>query len=263
MEAPPAPASSVKDRHHLIYQCTNWTDIRRAYFPRNFTKVKLAKLLREPSGQVLVRELNVVCELVLRVQYQPPVFRPACVGSVVDKDVILAMDDLLNNLPCSVPSGATLDNTNFIAPPSDIIFDEPSPLAMPRTFFGDERVRTLSPSRPSCDTPVVADSQVQCGALAIMPAASSEPAIDSSVETVVLFPSEFFGTSSRSPFQPEVGCLLHAMSYCHLPELLAFGASTGPPPCAPFTRLSPVKTWASFLHNLPLLATVRDWKSFL
>ncbi|GIY77562.1 hypothetical protein CEXT_360551 [Caerostris extrusa] len=29
------------------------------------------------------------------------------------------------------------------------------------------------------------------------------------------------------------------------PELLALGVSTGPPPCAPFTRLSPVKTWAS------------------
>ncbi|GIX71144.1 uncharacterized protein CDAR_430821 [Caerostris darwini] len=34
---------SIEDRHNLVYQCTNWTDIRRVYFPRNFTKVKLAK----------------------------------------------------------------------------------------------------------------------------------------------------------------------------------------------------------------------------
>ncbi|GIZ00487.1 hypothetical protein CEXT_610261 [Caerostris extrusa] len=272
-------------------------------------------------------------------------FRSESVGSMVDRDVIIAMDDLIDNLPCTPPpatypcdlqnvsqlvenailqnevidtvsdmlhcvsqglspiglihdassptalprtfyqGGATLDNITCIAPPSDIIFDESSPLAMPRTFFGDERIEnSISPSRPSCDTPVVADSQVQCGALAeCMPAASYVPAIDSPVETVVLFPSEleirdlfpdphsnlrfdFVHLTCRpchKRFFSAGGLENHLFAVHNVrpdtsgrlspscdellppPELLAFAASTGPPPCAPFTRLSPVKTWAS------------------
>ncbi|GIY89590.1 hypothetical protein CEXT_103231 [Caerostris extrusa] len=114
-----------------------------------------------------------------------------------------------------------------------------SPLAMPHTFFFDNRSENpISPPRPSCDT------------------ASSMPTIASTVDAVVLFPSElevrdlFSDPHSNLRFDfVQLACRpCKNDSFLRLlppPELLAFATTTGPPPCAPFTRISPVKTWAS------------------
>ncbi|GIY89573.1 hypothetical protein CEXT_103081 [Caerostris extrusa] len=98
---------------------------------------------------------------------------------------------------------------------------------MPHTFSGDNRSENpISPPRPSCDT------------------ASSVPNIASTVDAVDLFPSElevrdlFSDPHSNLRLSPRDKLLPP-------PELLAFTNTTGPPPCAPFTRISPVKTWAS------------------
>ncbi|GIY95371.1 hypothetical protein CEXT_570001 [Caerostris extrusa] len=154
------------------------------------------------------------------------------------------VEDVLSPIPlCTSPCG--------------IHYDGSSPPVLSGTFFPiEDRENSLSHPRPPCDNlSTISDNT--------MPTVSSEPTHDPTVEAVDLFPSElevrdlFPDPNSNLSVRPDTSgdhpshdgpsstCDVSIPLSLPPPELLSLGFTTGPPPCAPFTRLSPAKTWAS------------------
>ncbi|GIY48821.1 RNase H domain-containing protein [Caerostris extrusa] len=43
---------SIEDRNHILFHYSNWTDIKKKYFPRNYKRSPLAKLLGNHQARI-------------------------------------------------------------------------------------------------------------------------------------------------------------------------------------------------------------------
>ncbi|GIX97718.1 hypothetical protein CDAR_68451 [Caerostris darwini] len=180
-------------------------------------------------------------------------------GNIGDASQNFLLEQDVSDTVCEI-----LNNISPCTPPSALIFDVSSPPVKARTFFQVEvSENSFSHQRPPCDS--LSPCMDSVSKVSQQSASPTESIPTSAVSTTVfsagglenhLYAVHDIHLDSSSDIPPR--CDLVSDRTTPPEELTSHCTNTGPPSCAPFSKIVPAITWATVAAK-PAITSSQPW----